>query len=98
MCATVTVGEYLPDAKWMVTTKVFTNPPGVPGGGPLTFEITVRNDGPAPAEGVTLSDLFFGLDSITVLGMETPPVGNWICSTGLTCHRANPMPAGLSRH
>ena len=95
-CATVTVGEYLPDANMVATTKVFTNPPGVPGGGPLTFEITVRNDGPAPAEGVTLTDLFFGLDSITVLGMETPPVGNWICSTGLTCHRANPMPAGLS--
>ena len=69
-CATVTVGEYLPDADMVVTTKIFTNPPGVPGGGPLTFEITVRNDGPAPAEGVTLSDLFFGLDSITVLGMR----------------------------
>jgi uncharacterized repeat protein (TIGR01451 family) len=59
------------------------------------FELYVENNGPNPAEGVTVHHLFTGLPSDWQL-VAAPAVGpNWQCDgQGMTCTRQNPMPIG----
>jgi uncharacterized repeat protein (TIGR01451 family) len=91
-----TVGEYLPDADVELVSKTFVNPPAVPGGGDLIFEIVVRNNGPAEAEGVVLVDTFYDVDYLVNDHAFSTPPGVWRCSSGLTCARQDPMPVGAT--
>lgn len=84
----------LPETDVQVVSKTLVNPPAVPGGGNLRFDIVVRNNGPHAAEGVTLVDSFFDVD-YTLEDTQLPgPTGTWYCSSGLTCVRQTAMAAG----
>ena len=87
--ASLTVGDYLPGADVEVVSAAWSEAP-VPGGAAINLTVNVRNNGPAPAEGVELVNAILDASYI-VEGIDAPAA--WNCDSGLACTRLDPMPA-----
>ncbi len=79
---------FLPEADLSILKTMAPDP--ATAGEPVHIVITVTNSGPNAAEGVIVQDLLAYAEQIDNL---TLPDG-WSCDGGVTCVRANPMPAG----
>jgi uncharacterized repeat protein (TIGR01451 family) len=92
------VGNYLPDADMSITKDVVTDP--WVAGTENIIRITVTNNGPAEAVDVVVLDpmyedtLLVGFQQFAANG--TTPIYSWGCDAGVTCVRANPMPANTT--
>jgi len=87
---TGTVGNYLAAAD-MYIAKTMSPAPATAGGAPIQVTLTVENRGPAPAEGVTVHDLFFypwRVDNVSAPG--------YALNGGFSASRLVPMPAGAT--
>ncbi len=93
--ASLTIGNYLPEADMDATTTVVPLNNAV-AGAVYEFELYVENLGPAPAEGVTVHHILGGIPGDwQVVDDPNATTPDWKCDgQGATCTRTGAMPVG----